>query len=67
MFWDNDMNADYDYRKLRKDLENEYMCQGIGFSGGFGAMQMMDASTASEQQLLRMAKEEGLDMEKYRK
>jgi len=67
MFWENDTNADYDYKKLRKDLENEYMCQGIGFSGGFGAMQMMDASTAGEKELLRMAKEEGFDMEKYRK
>ena len=65
MFWDD--NQDYDYKRLRKDLENEYGAQGIAFSGGFGFMQMMEASTASEKELLEMAKDEGIDLEKYKK
>ena len=64
MLWDD--NQDYDYKRLRKDLENEYGAQGIAFSGGFGFMQMMEASTASEKELLEMAKDEGLDLEKYK-
>ena len=60
-------DAEYDYKRLRKDLENEYLCQGVGFSGGFGMMQMMDASSANNERLLKMAKEEGLDLKKYRK
>ena len=58
---------DYDYKRLRKDLENEYFCQGVGFSGDFGMFQMMDASTASEAELLKMAKREGFNLNKYKK
>ena len=34
--WDDDSNKDYDYKRLRKDLENEYAIQSASFSGGFG-------------------------------
>ncbi len=62
-----DNNQNYDYKRLRRDLENEYGAQGAGFSGGFGFMQMMEASNASNEELLKMAKREGLDLSKYRK
>ena len=37
---------EYDYKRLRRDLQNEYMIQGIAFSGDYGIFQMMDASNA---------------------
>ena len=66
-FFDNNDNQEYDYKRLRKDLENEYFCQGVGFSGGFGMLQMMDVNAASEKDLLKAAKREGFDLRKYRK
>lgn len=66
MFGFND-DKNYDYDRLRKDLENEYGCQGAAFSGGFGFMQMMEASTASEKDLLKMARQEGINLRKYEK
>lgn len=66
MFWNND-EADYDYKRLRKDLEAEFGAQGAAFSGGFGFMEMMEVSDASEDKLLKMAKGEGFVLRKYRK
>ena len=63
----NDDNKNYDYDRLRRDLENEFGCQGAAFSGGFGFMRMMDASTASEKDLLKMAKQEGFNLKRYEK
>jgi len=36
MFWNYDDEADYDYKRLRSDLEDEFGAQGAAFSGGFG-------------------------------
>lgn len=58
---------EYDYKRLRRDLQNEYMIQGIAFSGDYGIFQMMDASNASNKKLLQMAKAEGFNLDKYRK
>ena len=60
-------SEEYDYKRLRRDLQNEYMIQGIAFSGDYGIFQMMDASSASNKELLKMAKEEGFNLDKYRK
>ena len=57
---------EYDYKRLRRDLQNEYMIQGIAFSGDYGIFQMMDASNASNKKLLQMAKAEGFNLDKYR-
>ncbi len=65
--FDNDNNADYDYKRLRRDLEDEYAIQSSSFSGGFGFCQMLDASDASNEQLIKMAKREGFNLNKYRK
>ena len=66
LFGDKPQN-NYDYKRLRRDLENEYAAQSATFSGGFGFCQMLDASSASNEELLKMAKREGLNLNKYRK
>ena len=60
-------DKEYDYDLLRRDLENEYGAQGIAFSGGFGFMEMIEASGASEKDLLKMARDEGIDLREYEK
>ena len=67
MIWDDEINDDYDFKRLRKDLETEYMIQGIGFTGDFGLFEMLEASGASNEELIKMAKREHINMEKYRK
>jgi hypothetical protein len=65
-FFDDD-NRDYDYNRLRKDLENEYAAQSATFSGGFGFCQMLDVQKASNGELLKMAKREGINLNKYKR
>lgn len=66
LFEDN-AKSEYDFKRLRRDLENKYGAQGAAFSGGFGFVQMMEASDASNEELLKMAKREGINLNKYRK
>jgi len=56
-----------DFERLRKDLVDEYLTQSVTFSGGLGFMDMNDAETASDEQLLEMARREGFNLKKYRK
>jgi len=65
--FDNQSQGSYDFKRLRRDLENEYAAQSATFSGGFGFGQMMDVSRASNEELLRMAKKEGFNLNRYRK
>ena len=65
-FFDDD-NREYDYNRLRKDLENEYAAQSATFSGGFGFCEMLDVKRASNEELLIMAKREGLNLNKYKR
>ena len=65
-FFDDD-NREYDYNRLRKDLENEYAAQSATFSGGFGFCEMLDAQKASNEELLKMAKREGFNLNKYKR
>ena len=67
LFNDPAPSGDYDYKRLRRDLENEYAAQSTAFSGGFGFCEMLDASSASNEQLLKMAKKEGFNLNKYKK
>ncbi|MBR3638268.1 MAG: hypothetical protein IKN45_10185 [Lachnospiraceae bacterium] len=67
MIWDDEINDDYDFKRLRKDLETEYLIQGIGFTGDFGLFEMLEASGASNEELIKMAKREHINLEKYRK
>ncbi len=67
MFWNNDNEADYDYKRLRRDLEDEFGAQGAAFTGDFGFLEMIEASDASNKELLKMAKREGFNLDKYKK
>ena len=65
--FDDTPTGDYDYTRLRRDLEDEYAIQSATFSGGFGFCQALDASNASNEELLKMAKKEGFNLNKYKK
>lgn len=58
------MNEDINYKKLRSDLMDKY---GTAMYAGFGVA-MMDLSKvekALDEELLRMADKEGLNLSKY--
>lgn len=61
----NDGNIDFD--RLREDLMDEYGAQMVSFTGAMGYSDMCDAQEASEDELLEMARREGINIEKYRK
>ena len=65
--FDDTSKGDYDYKRLRRDLEDEYAIQSAPFSGGFGFCQALDASKASDTEVLKMAKKEGFNLNKYKK
>lgn len=69
LFFHSSSNSDddYDYEKLRNDLMDEYGVQSAAFSGGLAFLDMCDARDASNDELLRMAKKEGFNLNKYRK
>lgn len=67
MFGSNDNEEEYDYKRLRKDLSNDFGAMGATFLGGLGFVQMMEAEGASNEELLRIAKREGFDLNKYKK
>ncbi|MBQ3792674.1 MAG: hypothetical protein IIU45_03065, partial [Lachnospiraceae bacterium] len=56
----------YDFDRLRKELENSYGAQSVTFSGGFGFLEMLEAGKATEEQLLDMARREGVNLEKFK-
>ena len=58
---------EYDYDKLRNDLVNDYGAMGATFLGGLGFVNMMEAQDASEEELLKMARREGYNMNRYKK
>lgn len=65
--FDDERNNNYDFKRLRRDLEDEYAIQSASLSGGFGFIQMIDASIASDEELLKIAKREGFNLNKYKK
>ncbi len=54
-----------DIEKLREDLKEE--CYGAYFGGGFGAalMESFDIEEASPEEIIRIARENGIDLRKY--
>ena len=60
-------NEDIDFERLRSDLIDRYGAQMASFTGGLGFCDMCDAEDASNDELIVMAKREGLDLRKYRK
>ncbi len=65
-FGSSNNNEDIDYDKLRSALVDEYGAQMASFSGGLGFCDMCDAENASNDELIAMAKIEGIDLRKYR-
>lgn len=63
----NNDSGDYDLDHLRRDLVDEYAVQSTAFSGGLGFLDMCDAEDASNEQLLEMARREGINLNKYKK
>lgn len=60
-------SGDYDFDRLRRDLVDEYAVQSAAYSGGLGFLDMCDAEDASNEQLLEMARREGIILNKYKK
>ena len=60
-------NENIDYERLKSDLVDEYGAQMASFSDGLGFCDMCDAEDASNDELIAMAKREGIDLRKYRK
>ena len=60
-------NGEIDFKRLRADLMDEDGAQMAAYSGGFGFLEMYDAQDATEDQLLEMARREGINLNKYRK
>ncbi len=58
---------DYDIKRLRRDLADEFGALGAAFSGGLGFMEMMEVESASPEKLLKIARQEGFNLDKYRK
>lgn len=60
------MNQEIDYEKIRRDLKEYY---GTAMFTGFGAaiMDLSEIENASDEELLRIANEEGLNLRKYMK
>ncbi|MCR4649891.1 MAG: hypothetical protein K5776_12525 [Lachnospiraceae bacterium] len=64
---DNSNGNDYDYKELRKELETEYLCQGIGFSGEFGLFESLSVPDMSDSEVLKEAKRQGINVNKFKK
>ena len=54
-----------DIEKLREDLKRE--CFGAFFGGGFGGalIESFDIEKASSEEIIRIAKEKGVNLSKY--
>ena len=56
-----------DFERLRKDLMDEFGAQMVTITGAMGYSDMCDTQNATEDQLLEIAKREGINIGKYRK
>ena len=66
-FFSDDDEDEYDYDKLRNDLVNDFGAMGATFLGGLGFVNMMEAQDADNEELLKMARREGYNMNRYKK
>lgn len=67
LFSGNNSDGKIDINRLREDLMDEYGAQMVTFTGAMGYSDMCDAQSASEEQLVEMAKREGFNIDKYRR
>lgn len=58
---------DIDYEALKRELKDIYGAQSASYSGIFGFIDMMDVDRASHDELERKAREEGIDLDKFRR
>lgn len=63
----NGSRGDIDFDRLREDLMDEYGAQMVTFTGAMGYSDMCDAQNASNEELLEMARKEGLSIDKYKR
>ena len=66
LFSKSSSNGEIDYNKLRNDLMDEYGAQMVTFTGAMGYSDMCDAQNASNEELLEMARREGINIDKYK-
>ena len=59
-------NGSIDVDRLREDMENESL--GAFFEGGFGGalMEASDIHIASDEELIKVAKRQGIDLRRYK-
>lgn len=67
LFSGNNSGGKIDINRLREDLMDEYGAQMVTFTGAMGYSDMCDAQSASEEQLIEMARREGFNIDKYRR
>ena len=67
LFSGNNSDGKIDVNRLREDLMDEYGAQMVTFTGAMGYSDMCDAQSASEEQLIEMARREGFNIDKYRR
>ena len=55
----------FDIDELREDLEDD--CYGAFFGGGYGGamIEAMEIEDASDEEVIRIAREKGIDLNRY--
>ncbi len=64
---DSGNDGNLDIKRLRRDLEDEFMAQSVTFSGGLGFLDMCEVQDATPEQLVKIAQREGVNLNRYRK
>ena len=59
--------GEIDYEVLRNELKDIYGAQSVSFSGILGFADMLDVDRASHDELERRAREEGVNLDKFRR
>lgn len=67
MFFKSNQSKEIDYERLRNDLMDEYGAQMVTLTGAMGYSDMCDAQEASNEDLIKMAQREGMNLDRYKK
>ena len=59
--------SEIDYEALRNELKDIYGAQSVSFSGILGFADMLDVARASQDELERRARKEGVNLDKFRR
>lgn len=63
----NSGGGDIDYERLRHDLIEEFFAEGVAYSGDLGFLDALEVKEASHEELLRIARREGVNVDRYRR